>query len=297
MKQSFYTIILTAWCFLSFRADAQTYEGLIDLPGYRQQVYYSPGNEARAREIAQRSNNATIYFESMLGFKPATKLFILAPQHWKEFATFPVYGMPHNLDSFRLAIATDENDFWRSFLPPVDGIPAQLAAQVKKAYGKPDSTYSMMPFFDLLALHELGHPYHEQGGLKMQRKWMQELFVNIMLHTYVAEKEPQLLPALETFPSMVVGAGTAEYKFTSLADFERLYEGLGMGPKNYGWYQSKLHVAAKNIYNAGGPGVMKKLWVALKKHQEKIDNNEFVKMLKKEVHPSVANAYLKWNKP
>lgn len=103
----------------------------------------------------------------------------------------------------------------------------------------------------------------------MQRKWMQELFVNIILHTYVAEKEPQLLPALETFPNMVVGAGTAEYKFTSLADFERLYESMGMGAKNYGWYQSKLHVAAKNIYNAGGPRVMKKLWVALKKHQEK----------------------------
>lgn len=154
----------------------------------------------------------------------------------------------------------------------------------------------MMPFFDLLALHELGHPYHEQGGLKMQRKWMQELFVNLMLHTYVAEKEPQLLPALETFPNMVVSAGTAEYKFTSLADFERLYEGLGMGPKNYGWYQSKLHVAAKNIYNAGGAKVMKKLWASLKKHPENMSDDAFVKMLKKEVHFSVADVYLKWNK-
>ena len=52
---------------------------------------------------------------------------------------------------------------------------------------------------------------------------MGELFVNIMLHTYVAEKQPELLPALETFPNMVVGGGTADYKFTSLNDFEELY--------------------------------------------------------------------------
>jgi hypothetical protein len=79
-------------------------------------------------------------------------------------------------------------------------------------------------------------------------------------------KQPQLLPALEAFPNMVVGAGMAEYKFTSLEDFEKLYPTMGMGPKNYGWYQCKLHLAAKDIYNTGGKKVLKKLWKALKKH-------------------------------
>ena len=125
---------------------------------------------------------------------------------------------------------------------------------------------------------------------------MGELFVNIMLHTYVAERQPELLPALETFPNMVVGAGTAEYKFTSLEDFEALYASLGMGPKNYGWYQSKLHSAAKDIYNAGGKKVLQKLWKALKTHQENMTDAEFSNMLNKEVHPSVADVYLKWNK-
>jgi len=41
----------------------------------------------------------------------------------------------------------------------------------------------------------------------MQRLWMQELFCNIMLHTYIAENEPQNLPALELFPEMVVSGG------------------------------------------------------------------------------------------
>jgi hypothetical protein len=116
-----------------------------------------------------------------------------------------------------------------------------------------------------------------------------------MLHTYIAEKQPELLPALEAFPNLVVGGGTAEYKFTSLEDFEKLYATLGMGPKNYGWYQCKLHSAAKDIYNAGGKNVLTKLWGALKAHQEKMTDTEFVNMLKKEVHLSVANVYLNWN--
>lgn len=228
---------------------------LLALKGFTQTYYYSPGNEDRAKDIAFFMEKAGTYFQKEINFTPKTILYILAAEDWKTFAAKPmmeVYGFPHNIDKEHLAIAVADNDFWRSFLPPVNQLPAPLAKAVKTAYGKPDGTYSMMPFFDLLALHEMGHSYTAQAGLKMHRNWMNELFVNIMLHTYVAENQPELLPALETFPNMVVAAGTAEYKFTSLEDFERLYTTLGMGPKNYGWYQSKLHSATKDIYNFGG---------------------------------------------
>lgn len=271
---------------------------LKELNGFTQTFYYSPGHEARAKDIAVFLEDAGTYFQEELKFTPTIELYILAPQHWKDVAVKPlqdVYGFPHNIDEIRLAIAAEDNDFWRSFLPPVDNLPPPVAAQVRKAYGKPDDSYSMMPFFDLLGLHEMGHSYTAQAGLKMHRKWMGELFVNLMLHTYVAEEQPELLPALETFPDMVVGGGTTEYEFTSLEDFERLYATLGMGPKNYGWYQSKLHSAAKDIYNTGGKKVLKELWMALKMHQEEMTDEEFAGMLHKEVHPSVADVYLKWN--
>lgn len=271
---------------------------LAELTGFTQTFYYSPGYEARANDIAVFLENAGNFFQEELKFTPQVRMYILAPQHWKDVAAKPVqnvYGFPHNVDAYRLAIATDDNDFWRSFLPQVNQLPAPLAIKVTKAYGKADGSYSMMPFFDLLALHEMGHSYTAQAGLKMQRYWMGELFVNIMLHTYIAEKQPELLPALETFPDMVVNAGSQEYKFTSLQDFETLYPTLGMGPKNYGWYQSKLHSAAKDIYNSGGKMILKKLWDALKNHQEDMTNEAFAEMLTIEVHASVAEVYLKWN--
>jgi hypothetical protein len=267
------------------------------IKGVNQTIYYSAGRVERARSIVNFMHSAITYFQNEISFTPNTKLYILAPQDWKGIAAQPlknVYGFPHNLDSGRLVIAADDNAFWASFLPPVEKFPPPLAAQISKAYGKPDGTYSMMPFFDLLALHELGHSYTSQAGLKMHRHWMAELFVNIMLHTYVAEKQPQLLPALEAFPDMVIAAGASGYPFTSLVDFERLYPTLGMGAKNYGWYQCRLHAAAKAIYNSGGSGIMKKLWTVLKKYQREMTDNEFTTMLSKEVHPSVANVYLKW---
>lgn len=305
MKNTIYIAI--AWLLLFDVCIAQVtakpeikHPALEELKGFSQTYYYSSGYLERANKIAVFMENAGNYFQKEIGFTPKIKLYILGPQHWKDVAAkqfHDVYGFPHNIDHFRLAIAAEDNDFWRSFLPSVDQLSPPLAAQITKAYRQPDGSYSMMQFFDLLALHEMGHSYTAQAGLKMQRNWMGELFVNIMLHTYIAENEPDLLPALEAFSNMVLAGGTAEYKFTSLEDFEKLYTTMGMGPKNYGWYQSKLHSAAKDIYNAGGKKVFKELWMALKKHQKNMSDDEFINMLRMETHTSVANVYLKWNKP
>lgn len=82
----------------------------------------------------------------------------------------------------------------------------------------------------------------------------------------------------------------------NLEDFEKLYATLGMGPKNYGWYQCKFHAAAKEIYNLAGKKGLKSLWKTLKNHQEEVSDEEFARILNAEVHPVVGNVYLEWNK-
>jgi len=270
----------------------QSYTDLHELTGFSIKAYYSPGNEERAKVIVGRCEKTIKYINVLTGFTPKVSLFILNPEHWSKYATFPVYGMPHYPDTERLVIASQDNDFWKSFIPPIDQLPSDLATKIKQAYTTPDGTLSMMGFFDLLALHELGHGFHEQGGLTMQRLWMQELFCNIMLHTYIAENEPENLPALEVFPEMVVAAGTTGYAFTALADFEKTYD--NMDPKNYGWYQCRLHVAAKNIYNAGGQKTFVKLWKALKENKEKMTDTQFAEFLKKKVAKEVAKVQTDW---
>lgn len=293
MKATPYILTLVIGLSLYMGAKAQSYPDLNELTGYSIKAYYSPGNEERARIIVKRCEKTIQYVNGLVDFTPKVSLFILNPEHWKKYAIFPVYGMPHYPDQERLVIASEDNDFWKSFIPPLEQLPVDLAAKIKQAYATADGTLSMMAFFDLLALHELGHGFHEQGGLTMQRLWMQELFCNIMLHTYLAENEPENLPALETFPEMVVAGGTAGYQYTTLADFEERYD--NMDPKNYGWYQCRLHVAGKNIYNAGGQKTFVKLWKGLKENKEKMTDEEFAAFLNKRVGKAVAKVQTDWD--
>ena len=261
------------------------------------QVYHSEGQQARANEIVPRLEKALAFHQQLVDFKPGVILLILTKDDWSSYTNFPVYGMPHYNNDKTLIVAAEDNAFWQSFLPPPDQLPAHLRSQVEQAYTMPDGRISMQPFFDLLALHELGHAFHFQGGLQMQRKWMGELFCNILLHTYVAENEPGQLAALTVFPNMVIGNGTSEYKYTSLHDIEERYEEIGMQhAKNYGWFQSRWHAAAEEIYDAVGKIVVPKLWTAFKTQQEKLNDEALVNFLEKAVDKSLADVMRKWDK-
>lgn len=123
---------------------SQSYTDLNELTGFSIKAYYSPGNEERAKAIVRRCEMTIDYVKGLVGFKPKVSLFILNPEHWKKYATFPVYGMPHYPDSERLIIASEDNNFWKSFIPPLDQLPIDLANRIRKAYTTADGTISMM---------------------------------------------------------------------------------------------------------------------------------------------------------
>ncbi|MGY8916221.1 MAG: hypothetical protein ACKVJF_14210, partial [Flavobacteriales bacterium] len=232
-----------------------------------------------------------------IDFQPSVTLLVLSPTDWHKYTNFPVYGMPHYNDAQTLIVASDDNDFWKSFVPQLDQLPSELAQQISDTYSDTSHSLTMRPFFDLLAIHELGHAFHTQGGLTMQRKWMGELFANILLHTYIAEKEPGLLPALTIFPKMVVSStNKEELKYTTLEELESNYDLIGQQyPNNYGWYQCRWHMAAGNIYDVGGITSFKNLWQALKSHKKPLDDSTLATLLAEKVHQSLANVQLKWN--
>ncbi|HMJ47347.1 MAG TPA: hypothetical protein VK498_08455 [Ferruginibacter sp.] len=275
---------------------AQNYDSLIHLDGYQTKIYYSNGTNERAKTMAIRCDKVLQFYKKQIEFEPSVTLLILSPQDWSKYTSFPVYGMPHYNDKKTLIVASEDNDFWKSFIPPISQLPKKLADQITSTYSNKSGGLTMQAFFDLLAIHELGHAYHSQGKLTMQRKWMSELFANILLHTYIAENEPDLLPALTIFPKMVVAGGKSEFKFTNLKDLETNYNEIGQKyPKNYGWYQCRWHIAAGNIYDAGKIETFKKLWVTLQSQIEILDDASFASLLTKNVHQSVADVLLKWD--
>ncbi len=276
---------------------AQSLENLNYLEGYNTKTFYSEGSDEQAESMATHCDSVVSFYKSLFNFEPTVTLLVLSPKDWNIYTNFPVYGMPHLKDSQTLVVASNDNDFWKSFIPPLDQLPSEMSKQISDTYTDKNSSITMRGFFDLLAIHELGHAFHIQGGLKIQRKWMGELFANILLHTYIAENEPELLPVLTVFPKMVVSsANKDELKFTTLEELESNFDVIGQQfPNNYGWYQCRWHMAAGTIYDKGGITAIQNLWVALKSQQKPLNDLELANLLTEKVHQSVADVQLNWD--
>jgi len=279
-------------------AHAQQYDSLEKVKTGAAAIYYSTGHQQRATKIATQLEKAMLYYQELLDYKLVVTLLILSPADWKKYTSMgAVYGMPHfSAKNKTLYVAAEDNAFWKSFLPPLDRLPAELSQQIQSVYKNAEGELSMEAFFDLLAIHELGHAFQTQANLTMQRTWMGELFVNILLHTYIAEKEPALLPALTLFPKMVIAGGSQEFKYTKLQDIEERYNDIARdNPKNYGWYQCRWHAAAGKIYDAAGAQVGKKIWLAFSNQKEKLTDKELITFLELHAHKSLAELIEKWD--
>ena len=262
-------------------------------------VLFSAGHEERAAEISLRIEQAMNYHQMLLGFRPEITLLVLGEADWAANTPYAVvYGMPHYIDAEKkLVLAAEDNPFWQGFFPPMDQLPPPLREQIQSAYGGPDGRASARPFFDLLAIHELGHAFHFQAGLQMQRNWMGELFCNMFLHTYIAEKESGQLSALTVFPAMVVGGGTSAMTHTSLQDLQDHYMELAEKmPRNYGWYQCRFHVAAVGIYDVDGPAACLNLWDALMDDAVLDTDSALADYLEERGVPGVAMLIRNWEK-
>lgn len=291
-------LVITLSLILQCFTFGQSYDSLNMLNGYKSKVYYSEGTDKRANQIALRCDKVLAYFKPDLAFEPSVNILILNPADWPKYcAKGAIYGMPHYTGIGTLVVASDDNPFWQSMVPPIDKLPKDLAEKVIKTYTGENGKLTMQPFFDLLAIHELGHSYHNQQAVKMQRKWMGELFPNILLHTYIAENEPELLPALTLFPQIVIAGGTQGFAYTTLSDFEEKYNDIAQkSPRNYGWYQCKLHAFSATIYDKAGKEVVTKLWKMLKSQPAVLDDETFILVLQNKVHQSLADVQLEWNK-
>jgi hypothetical protein len=271
-------------------ADVTT-PALNNIPGHPFPVLANPGLETAAIAAGEQTARARDHLTGVLGTTPDVTVKVLAPDAWEAHATFPLYGMPHFADEHTLVIAGEENEFWRSITPPLAELPAAQLARIRAVYSSPNEQPRLAPFFDLLAVHELAHLFHLQAGRDFPRLWLQELFSNLSLHSYVAAVEPGLLPILVTFPAVVVELGHERFAYHTLDDFERLY--VDVGPVNYGWYQCHLHAAAKRLHDLGGDELLRRFWDELPGlGKDRTDGDLAMKLAA--VHPALADLAATW---
>lgn len=269
---------------------------LVSLEGYAFVVRASPGQEGRALRMADMVASTLEHFAQRLGITPEVELLVLAEVDWADHAGFPVYGMPHILGGRTLIVAAEENAFWQGQLSDPASLPEAVAKAFRQVYADGQGGLAGAPFFDLLAIHELGHAYAAQAQVRMQRNWMGEFFPNLLLHAWVEEAAPELLPALTLLPDVVVARGSEAFEFTRLTDVEeRIGEVVSRNPDNYGWFQVRWHQAARRVYEAAGSGVVERLWEALQDTPERLDDDALVALLDARVHPALGHMVRSWD--
>lgn len=290
----FFLILILA----SFNVSGQLYDSLQRLNIVTQKVYFSVGAKERAVKIGEYVAKAEEYFKKELNIQPQYTVLVLSKADWKKFAhPNAIYGIPHYLPDGRLVVAAENNEFWKRSLPPLETLPKELAEKARTVYTDESGEISLKAFFDLLAIHELGHAFQKAAGMENQRNWMGELLSNMLLHTYVAENEPHLLPALTVFPQLTISAiNSSKLKYTTLEDFETHYNEIAQKyPDNYGWYQCRFHTTANQIYTSGGTEAMKRLWVVLL-HQKENLTETALKQLLANASPTTHSILVNWDK-
>jgi hypothetical protein len=111
--------------------------------------------------------------------------------------------------------------------------------------------------------------FEEQGGVAFPTHWMREIYANLALHAFIAKTRPKELSALTTLPEAQTHSTAFNLMmrlngYTSLDDFYRHYPAgkpkAPMSEPNYGWYQVRFHVMARELFDAEGEEALKRLW-------------------------------------
>jgi hypothetical protein len=237
------------------------------LDGYPFDVRYSQNAREQAVRLADLAEEAYGYFATLFpGSSPEFTASFLAPADWTRG-----YGMPsYDPVEKRLRVATDDNSLWQlqgkiaRFASPFSAFP-----RLKKTYADANGNLHLRRFFDLLAVHELAHAFEDQGGTAFPTLWLSEIYANLALHAFVAKQRPSELANLTTLPDaqsriLVFTMMMHATGYTSLHDFEHHYpvgtEKPMSGP-NYGWYQVRFTVLAREIFDEGGEAALSRLWV------------------------------------
>jgi hypothetical protein len=245
--------------------------GLKNLDGYPFEVRYSDGALERARTSAALAAEAYDYLSRLLsGVQPDIALIVANEADWKSRQP---YGLPFfNDDEGQIrpgivVMPAGSGTFWVAMGQELQGASPSEYPKLLAAYPDGAGGLDLQPFFDLITIHELGHAFEVFGGLRLPTFWLGEIFANLVLHAFVATRQPQRLSTLEVLS--IVGAQSSNLDarmraegYTTLEELEAHYTGGDhpMSPLNYVWYQYRWQRLAATMFSADGEDGVIRFW-------------------------------------
>ena len=265
--------------------DVTKHQGLASLPGFPFEVRTSASTREQAGRLAARCARAYSYLGGMLAFRPRCALVVLNRADWSERGSHPLYGMPY-YSAGNLFLAGEPSDLIAWLEEAAGSAPPAATRELDQVYGT--EAGRLAPFADLLVVHELAHAFHDGVPFVFPRSWLMELFANMALYAFVVAEEPDQSSHLETLPRVVLEHGLLKPVARDLRYFEAFYPHIE--PLTYVWYQFRLTMMAKDLIDAAGPDVLRRLWDAFA-----LSDEQLAGVLGGRVHPAAGQWLASWN--
>ena len=265
--------------------DVTKHQGLAPLPGFPFEVRTSASTRDQAGRLADRCVSAYSYLGDMLAFHPRCALVVLSRADWSARASNPLYGMPY-YSAGNLFLAGEPSDLAARLEEVVGSAPPAAAQVLDQVYGTGPGR--LAPFADLLIVHELAHAFHDGVPFVFPRSWLMELFADMALYAFVVAKEPDRTLQLETLPRVALENSLLKPVARDLRSFEAFYPYIE--PLTYVWYQFRLTMMAKDLVDAAGPRVLRRLWDAFA-----LSDEQLAGVLGDRVHPAAGQWLASWS--
>src|SRR5215472_16026747 len=256
--------------------DVAKHDGLASLSGYPFEVRTSASTREQPGRLADRCAKAYSYLGEMLAFRPRCALVVLNRADWSERASNPLYGMPY-YSAGNLFLAGEPADLIARLEEVARSAPPPAAQELDEVYGT--GADRLVPFADLLIVHELAHAFHDGVPFIFPRSWLMELFANMALYAFVIAEEPYRSLHLETLPRVALEHRLLNPVARDLHYFEAFYPYIE--PLTYVWYQFRLTMMARDLIDAAGPDVLRRLWDAFA-----VSDEQLADVLGSRVHPA-----------
>jgi hypothetical protein len=265
--------------------DVTKHQGLASLPGFPFEVRTSASTREQAGRLAERCAKAYSYLGEMLAFRPRCALVVLNRADWSERASNPSYIMPY-YDAGNLFLTGEPSDLTAMLEEVASSAPPAAARELEEVYGT--GADRLMPFADMLVVHELAHAFHDGVPFAFPRSWLMELFADMALYAFVVSEEPDRRLHFETLPRVALKHGLLKPVACDLRYFEAFYPYIES--LTYVWYQFRFTMMAKGVVDAAGPNVLRRLWEAFA-----LTDEQLAGVLGDQVHPEAGHWLASWD--
>ena len=228
------------------------FSGLTKLEGYTFPTYYSTGAKNRAIELSKIASSCHEYIKELYPVEIPLTLLVLNrtdsekknPGHMFEL----IRGYKNILWYPNLK---EENAVYKEMLPYFENGPDELKQRLRNLL--PDSSNPFLTaglnWWNTYVIHEMFHNYAPAYGVKINLSWFDELVGDYVTYAFLKRYSDQYrveLDVSEVSFSLLYKGGHSLVQYNSIADFERLYTGVGAA--NYCWYHAWFNVGAFELY-------------------------------------------------